>query len=175
MSSLTGSISPGGGSFGQGALQAQSGLANALSGVGAPALSKASGYFSTLAGGNRAQITQAVAPDVQNINSVYGGTARTLSRFLRGPTKDVAMADAERQRAGQIGNLFSGVRPQANTALAGIGESAVSGASGIFGSQAQLAQQAEEQSAQNTTAAGTGFGGLLFNLLKTFVKQPATG
>jgi hypothetical protein len=85
------------------------------------------------------------------------------------------MAEADRERAGQIGNLFSTARAGANTALAGLGSSTVSagnsataGAGGLFGQQAQIGQQADIASGQLGAQAGAGFGGLLFNLLKTF-------
>lgn len=142
---------------------------------GMPQLQQAGNYFSTLAGGNRAATTQALAPDIEGIQSIYGGTARTLSRFLRGPEKDTQMAELERQRAGQIGSLFRGARPQANANLASLGGSAVTagqqgtqGAAGIFGQSAQLSQQAGQFASKQSEQAGADFGGLLFQLLKQY-------
>ncbi len=146
-----------------------------LSGIGGPALGQASKYFQQLAGGNRATMTQALAPQIQATNDVYGGTARTLSRFTRGPTQQVQMAEAERERGGQIGSLFATARPQAASALAGIGSGAFSGANaalggtgGIFGQQAGQGMQSRFGGAQLGMEAGQGFGGLLFNLLKNY-------
>ncbi len=148
--------------------------------MGIPQLQQAGGYFSSLAGGNRAQMTQTLAPDIANINSVYGGTARSMSRFLRGPTKDTQLAEADRQRAGQIGSLFSAGRTNANSALAGLGganvgqgTSATTGAGGLFSSQANLGQQADIAGAGISSSAGAGFGGLLFNLLRNFGPKAA--
>jgi hypothetical protein len=142
-------------------------------GIGGPALGQAAGYFGKLAGGNRATMTQALSPEISSINSVYGGTARTLGRFLRGPEKDVAMAGAEQQRAGQIGSLFSTARPQANAALAGIGQSAfggstaaAGGAGGVFGQQAGQLQGGLFGNAALMGEAGKGFGSLFMQLLQ---------
>lgn len=150
-----------------------SGLAGKLSGMGTANLSKAGGYFSSLAGGNRAGMTQALQPDIQNINSVYGGTARTMSRFLRGPERDTQLAETERQRAGQIGSLFSGGRSSANSALAGMGSGemgagigAAGGAGGIFSGLAKQGQDSQFEQAKLQQQAGQGWGGLMFNLLK---------
>ena len=147
--------------------------ATTQAGIGGPALGQAAGYFSKLAGGNRATMTQALAPQISDINSVYGGTARTLARFTRGPTAQVAQAGAEQQRAGQIGNLFSTARTGANQALAGIGQGALSGstqaaagAGGVFGQQTGQALQAGIAGGNFGMQTGAGVGNLLFNLMK---------
>lgn len=144
-------------------------------GIAGPALGQASRYFGQLAGGNRATMTQALAPQIQATNDVYGGTARTLARFTRGPTQQVQMAEAERERGGAIGSLFATARPQANSALAGIGQgafggstAAAGGAGGVFGQQAGQLQGGLFGNAAIQQQAGTGFGGLLFNLLKAY-------
>jgi hypothetical protein len=167
-------------SQGQGATQGQTAAGTQLSqnaatqsAIGGPALGQAAGYFSKLAGGNRATMTQALAPQISDINSVYGGTARTLARFTRGPTAQVAQAGAEQQRAGQIGSMFSTARTGANAELAGIGQgaltgstSAAAGAGGVFGQQAGQALQAGVAGGNMEMQAGAGIGNLLFNLMK---------
>jgi len=186
MGGMLGGIQPGG-SGGAGAFKNLGALGTnlqntgtTLTGLGVPQLQQAGGYFSKLASGNRATMTQALSPEISQINSVYGGTARTLSRFLRGPTRDVQMAEGERQRAGQIGGLFATARPQANTALAALGSQTVgqgvgaAGAAGsLFGTQAKLGQEADIANAQLQSEAGQGFGGLLFNILKTWGPKAA--
>lgn len=186
MSGLIGNIQPGG-SGGAGAFKglgqvgtSLQGTGGQLTGMGIPQLQQAGGYFSSLAGGNRATMTQALAPEISGTNAIYGGTARTLSRFLRGPQRDTQLAETERERGGAIGNLFNTARPQANAALAGLGGQNVSqgtgarlGAGSLFGTQANLGQSADIANAQIQSQAGAGFGGLLFNLLKTFAKPGA--
>src|ERR1019366_3280321 len=157
-----GGVSAGGGAVGQSALGAQTGIANNLSstgagmvGTGQQQLGSAGKYFSTLASGNRAATATALAPAVGNINSVYGGTARTLNRFTRGPDKTVQMAETERERAGQVSSLFRDAPGQANQALATLGANNTSmgigaqgTAAGIFGGQAGLSQNAQIASNQ---------------------------
>lgn len=157
-------------------------LGGQLGGMGTANLSKAGGYFSSLAGGNRASTAQTLAPDVSNINSVYGGTARTLGRFLRGPEAGVQGAEAERERAGQIGRLFGGARSGANSALAGLGAgevgagaSASQGAGGLFASVGAQGQSSRFGGAQLEHQAGSDFGGLMFNLLKQYSGRSAGG
>lgn len=171
------------------ALTAQTGAANQLteqsgqlSRQGMPQLQQAGRYFSTLASGNRGAMTQALAPDIESIRDVYGGTARTLSRFLRGPEKDVQLAETERERAGQIGGLFRGGRMGANTQLAGMGGAATGaaasgfgGAAGIFGGQAESGMRNRFGGADLEHQAGQDFGGLLFNILKMYSQQGGSG
>ena len=177
---LSPKIPPGGSAIGQQAFVAQggagrnlSGMGSNLAGIGMPALAQSGRYFSTLAGGNRGAMTQALSPEISNISDVYTGAGRSLSRFLRGPEKDVQMGELERNRAGQIGSLLAGGRGAANQSLANFGVaatgaagSAYSGAGSIFGSQAKTAQDARIAEVQAQEQAGQGFGGLFFNLLK---------
>jgi hypothetical protein len=139
--------------------------------IGTSALGQSAGYFGKLAGGNRAVMSQALGPQISSLNDVYGGTARTLARFTRGPTQQVQMAESERERGGQIGSLFSTARTGANQALAGIGQGAFQGSTGaaagagsIFGQQVGQSLQGEQMGMQ----AGAGVGNLLFNLLKMY-------
>ena len=192
MGGLSPKVSPGGGALGQSLLGQQSSIGQGLNttgqglmGTGQQQLGSAGKYFSTLASGNRAATTQALAPAVGNINSVYGGTARTLDRFTRGPDKTVQMAETERERAGQVSSLFRDAPGQANQALAGLGSTnltaglgAQTSAAGIFGGEAGLAQNAQITQNQQQQQAGQGFGGLLFNALKMYgpaIAAPATG
>lgn len=164
---------------------AATGLANTgsqLTGQGMPQIQQAGRYFSTLANGNQAAQAQALAPDVENIQRVYGGTAKTLSRFLRGPERDTQMADLERERAGQIGSLFRNSRPQANANLAQFGGASVDagmGATGqaanIFGSQANRGMEDRYRGADLSRQAGSDFGGLIFNMLRMYGKGGGGG
>lgn len=158
------------------------GQSKSLFGMGMPQLQQAGRYFSTMARGNKAAMTQALAPDIENLQSVYGGTARTLARFLRGPEKDVQMAELERERAGQIGSLFRAARPAANTALANLGMQTAGMATGgagtagsIFGQQAGQAQASRFGGANLQSQAGEDFGSLIFNLLKMYSKSGRGG
>jgi len=182
MNSVNPKVTPGGSAIGQQALAGQSAQGKQLAGQGTglfnqgmPQLQQSGKYFSTLAGGNRAAMTQALSPEIESTNAVYGGATKTLSRFLRGPEKDVQLAETERERAGAIGRLFGQGRTAANANLASVGAGNVgagmqaSGAAGsMFGSVARTSQDAQIEQNKEQMQAGQGFGGLLFNVLKSF-------
>lgn len=161
-----------------GAANALSGQAGQLSRMGLPALQQSGKYFSTLASGNRSAMGQALAPQIEATNDVYGGTARTLGRFLRGPEKDLQLAETERERAGGVASLFRNGRSSAAGALAAFGSGLTgqagqqqSAAGSIFGQQAALGQANRYQGAELEHQAGSDFGGLMFNLLKMYANK----
>jgi hypothetical protein len=152
-----------------------------LSAFGMPKLQQAGNYFSTLAGGNRAAIGQAVAPDAQNINSVYGGTQRTLNRFLRGPDRDFQTGELARQRASGIGSLFTGARTRGVAGLtemgqfgASAGASSLGGAAGIAGQVGSSAMSNRYAGADLQRQAGSDTAGFIFQLLKSGACNPRT-
>ncbi len=158
-----------------GAASALTGQAQGLSSLGMPALQQSGKYFSTLASGNRSAMTQALSPQIEATNDIYGGTARSLSRFLRGPEKDVQMAEGERNRAGAVSSLFRSGRNTAANSLAAFGSgltgqaAANTGAAGsIFGQQEAAGRANRFGNADLTHQAGSDFGGLIFNLLKNY-------
>lgn len=181
-------VAPGGSAIGQQAFGQQLGAAGDLKGQGNQLFQQGQGqlqqsgrYFSTMASGNRGAMTQALSPEISSLNDVYGGTGRTLSRFLRGPEKDVQLGELERNRAGQVGSLFTTGRANANAALTGMGTSAVgtgvgaTGAAGsLFGGAARTAQDARVEELKAQQQAGAGFGSLFINLLKLGM-APSTG
>lgn len=146
----------------------------ALTGFGMPKLQQAGNYYSTLAGGNRAATTQALAPETGQINELYGGTQRTLARFLRGPDRDYQMGELSRQRTGALGSLFSGARARGVEGLVNLGQYGVSqgagmtgGAAGIAGDVARAGMQNRLTAADLQRQAGSDTAGLLFQLLKS--------
>src|SRR5262245_21152947 len=80
-------------------------------------------YFQTLLGGNRAAMAQAVAGPTAQITSNYRGASRALDQQgVRGAARDQAVADLNRQRAGQIAGLTTGMQPYAAEQLASMGQ-----------------------------------------------------
>lgn len=153
-----------------------------LTNTGLPQLQQAGKYFSTLMGGNRAALQQQLAPDVANLNDVYGGTQRTLSRFLKGPDRDYQMGELSRQRAGAIGSLFTGARDRGAAGLLSLGQygvsqgtSALSGAAGIAGNAGQSLFQNRAYGNQITGQAGASTAQLLFSLLQSYLMQRGGG
>ena len=164
----------------EGAQRTQTGAANQLteqgsqlSGFGMPKLQQAGNYFSTLAGGNRAATTQALAPETEQINALYGGTQRTLQRFLKGPDRDYQMGELTRQRTGALGSLFSGARERGVSGLVSLGQYGTSqgaqltqGAAGIAGDVARGQQQNRLSGYDLQRQAGQDTASLIFQLLK---------
>lgn len=88
-----------------------------------PALSKALGYYTQLASGNRAQIGQAIAPDMAAAGEVYKGAERGLeARTAPGPTRDRQMGEMARQKAGQMALMPMQARSGAYGNLATMGQ-----------------------------------------------------
>lgn len=82
----------------------------------------ATSYYSTLLRGNRAAQSQAVAAPRAAISDVYGGAEKGLEKSgLRGASRDVAAGELQREKAGKISSLITGVQPGAANALANIG------------------------------------------------------
>ncbi len=91
--------------------------------MGAPAYGKAVDYYSTLLGGDRAKMQQAVAPAAGQISDTYRGAQANLERMgIRGGGRDQAMAELNRQQAGQLGQLTVGMQPMAAQQLGQLGQ-----------------------------------------------------
>jgi hypothetical protein len=153
-----------------------------LSGYGMPKLQQAGNYFSSLASGNRAQTAQTLAPEVQNINDVYGGTQRTLSRFLRGPDRDYQMGELSRNRANAIGGLFRDARDKGVAGLVNLGQygtsqgtAALTGGAGIAGGVSNTAMNNRYAGAQLQSQAGSDTAALIFQLLKAYATKAPGG
>lgn len=149
------------------------GQGRTLTNYGMPQLQQASRYYSTLAGGNRAALSQTMAPDVQHINATYGGTQRTLSRFLKGPDRDFQLGELARQRAGAIGGLFTGARDRGVAGLTSLGQYGVSqgseltrGAAGVAGNVQAAAGNARLAGEDIQSRAGADMGRLVFEILQ---------
>lgn len=166
----------------QSALTAQTGAANQLtaqskqlSQVGMPALRQSTSYFSKLAGGDKGAMQSSLAPEIGNINKTYGTTQQTISRFLRGPSRDFQLGEAERERAGAVSGLYGPARANANSMLANIAQGTNSAAAGeagtagsLFGANASQGAANRFGGAQLQEQAGADFGNLAFNLFKNF-------
>jgi hypothetical protein len=174
----------------QGAQQAGSaltGMGKTLFGTGTgmvaegqSTLAQPTGFYRKLLTGSRALMSQAISQPRAAISDVYRGAERGLEQGgVRGAQRDVARGELSRQKAGQIGSLITGVQPGAAAALTGIGQNQVSQGAGIAGTGAQATGASGNiyagllgQGSQNRQYArsegenfGSGFGGLVFDLL----------
>jgi hypothetical protein len=147
---------------------------------GQTTLAQPTNYYSRLLSGNRALASQAVAAPRGAITDVYRGAERNLEQGgVRGAARDVAKAEIGRSRAGQISSLITGVQPAAAGALTSIGETQTGQGAGIAstgvsatGTSGSLYSNLLGQGTQNRQYArgegekfGSGFGGLIFDLL----------
>jgi hypothetical protein len=144
-----------------------------LTAQGMPGAQQAGSYYSTLLGGNRAQMAEATAGGRGAITDQYRGAERSLERSgIRGATGDLAKAELSRDRVGKIAGLTTGVQGQAannladlSTNLVGQGGNRLGAAgsiwSGLLGNRTSARYDAEGTH-QATSAA---FGRTLFDLL----------
>ena len=152
-----------------------------LTSYGLPQLQQASGYFSKLASGGRGVTNQVLAPETERINALYGGTQRTLTRFLRGPDRDYQLGELSRERVGALASMGRSAREagvgglvnlgqygvNAGQGFAQAGASALGGAAGIASNVSSQAGNARIAGADLQRQAGADIGGLLFQILKS--------
>jgi hypothetical protein len=145
----------------------------ALTNLGVPAARKSIGYWQTLLGGSRAAMAQATAGPRGAITDVYRGAERGLERSgVQGASRDRAEAELNRDRAGQISGLTTGVQPMAAGALGDLGMSATSTGLGAYGNAGSIWSSLLGQGAKNREYArgegeksGSSIGKLIFDIL----------
>lgn len=113
----------------------------AATGMGLDTLSQPTSYWSKLLGGNRASMAQATAGARGSITDIYRGAERGIDRSnIRGAQRDVAKSDLNRDRAGKIAGLTTGVQPAAAESLAGVGNNMAQIGTSMSGQGGQLQQ-----------------------------------
>lgn len=160
----------------QGIADTQLGMTKQAFGSGLPMLNQAGSYWSTLLGGNRTAMSAATAGPRAAITDQYRGAELGLKRAgVTGGVRDQSLAELSRDRAAKVAGLTTGVQPAAAQGLSGIGANLLgvsqgfgSNAGGLYGSLMQnTTQNAMYQSGQ-AASAGSSFGSLLFDLLKSY-------
>lgn len=148
---------------------------------GAPLTQQAGNYWSTLLGGNRAQMAQATAAPRAAITDTYRGAESNLERSgVRGAQRDVAQAELGRQRAGQIAGLTTGIQPFAaqqlgamGSDLTGKGGQLASSAGTIWNSLLGEGYKNRVYARDEGAEASAGIGPILFDILNaSFGKKP---
>lgn len=157
------------------------GIGDILYGQGKGSLGRATSYYETLLGrGGRGAMESAVAPAAESISDLYGGVSKSLEGSnVRGGVRDMALAEAEREKRGKISRLTAGVQPGAASALGDIGKfqtgtgvGATGASAGIYsdllgkGLQSRglgLTGRLEGEKARGQT--GSDIGNMLFTLL----------
>jgi len=159
------------------------GVGRSLYGQGTSTLQQPTSYYQTLLGkGGRGAMESAVAPQAESISDLYKGVSRGLEGSnVRGGVKDLALAEAEREKTGRISRLTAGVQPAAASALTDIGRfqtgtgiGATSEAGGLYSnllgqgrSNRALGLQAGLAANEQSSSAGQNIGQLLFTLLSS--------
>lgn len=154
------------------------GRGRALLDQGGEALQRSGQYFTRLASGDRGTMAQELAPDVQNVNDVYGGARRSLSRFLRGPEKDMQLGELERERAGGVARIFRDARPNAvarlldfGSSTTGMGGGFLERAAGIQGGLGRQFTQNRFRAEDQEHESGQEFGSVLADLLRQYAQR----
>jgi hypothetical protein len=144
-------------------------------------LQQPTNYWSKLLGGNRASMAQATAAPRGAITDIYRGAERGVERSgVRGAARDVQKGELNRQRAGQIAGLTTGVQPAAAESLANIGAGTASlggqlsgqggsmmGAGGnIFSNLLGQGQANRQYGRAEGEKAGGGIGSFLFDIIR---------
>lgn len=88
-----------------------------------PGFQQAENYYQSLASGNPQQIASAVGPATSQINAASQGAVQQIQQNMpRGGAEQMAVANVEQQRAGQIGNLGTQAYTSAFPALASLSQ-----------------------------------------------------
>lgn len=140
-------------------------------------------YYQTLLRGNRAAMTQAVAPSIAQATDVFRGAERGYDRAgLRGAARDVATADLGRARASHIASLTTGVQPAAAAALAAMGEGQIQQGAGLYGTAGNIysnllsdASQHRQWATKEGTASGQAWGGLTRDIIGAITGKKSGG
>lgn len=119
----------------------QSGLAKTMTGLagdsfaaGGPALNKAMDYYRTLASGSRGAIDSALAPARAGLTDTYSGAQRGIEATTgAGPQRDRAIAEMQRQKAGQMGIMPFNAQAGAVGAMADLGGSMLNRGASLYG------------------------------------------
>lgn len=101
--------------------------------IAGPALNKAMQHYMQLAGGNRAQLQGAMAPEMNMLMDTYKGAQMGTERMAPGPQRDHAIAELYRQKAGQMGMMPMQARQQAFGQLGSMGMDLNQGANQMYG------------------------------------------
>ena len=151
-----------------------------------PDFEQSAGYFRNILSGDRAAAAGALAPDIAAITDNYRGAERSAQANLRGGTRDLAMAELNRDRVGKTAGLRAALRPGAATALGDIGRfrtttglNQVNQGAGLLAGAVPplsnvysgLSNNAMQQGAY-ANQAGSAFGNILIDILKGQQKSP---
>lgn len=144
-----------------------------LLGDAQPWTQQAGSYYQKLLSGNRGAMNQATAGSAAQISATYRGAEQGLNRaMIRGGAKDTAVAELNRDRAGALAGLTTGVQPGAAAALGQLGQQGtamglnglIGASTGLEGASRQYGNQAlnyGQNAREDMAGVGRSFGELL--------------
>lgn len=140
---------------------------------GAGAVTPAMNYYQRLLSGNRQDMMQAVAPEINSMNAQSTGLVNAQREMMpRGGMSTAQTSMIPWQNRGAINNLLFSVRPQAASALGQLGGNMISqglGAmglgSGMTNSMLNYGLNARQQNFDQGQSIGSAFGGAYQNYL----------
>lgn len=159
-----------------------------LAGAGA-AYDQVGSYLSPILQGSRGAMNQALAPDLAAITETYRGAGKSLEQSgLRGGTRDLAMAELNRDKAGKLALLPTQARQGAASGMLDVGQgragvgatqaatagnlfgqatNAKQGATGAYGTLFSGAQRQSENLQEKNAGAGGAIGSMIFDTVKS--------
>lgn len=150
----------------------QSGLANEISSMGKgqmqmgqPAMQKAMQYYMTLAGGGRGAMNAAMAPERNQMAETYRGAEQgMMARMAPGASRDKAIAEMYRSKAGNMAMMPFMARQNAMGQLAGMGGQMMDRGGNLMGAAANALSGASSTGARASDAqarSGSAWGDLI--------------
>ncbi len=150
----------------------QSGLANEVSSMGKgqmqmgqPAMQKAMQYYMTLAGGGRGAMNAAMAPERGQMAESYRGAEQgMMARMAPGASRDKAIAEMYRSKAGQMGTMPFMARQNAMGQLAGMGGQFMDRGANMMGTAGNILSGASSTGSRASDASaksGSAYGDLI--------------
>lgn len=138
-------------------------------------LGQAGNYYKGILG-NRSQAQAALAPEMTTALEYYRGAGNKAKRTLTGGTRDMAVAELDRQKVGQLAGMLPAARREAAEGLTGVGGTALQGGTALTGQGAGLfdtSARIGSQNFQNATTlynqsqkGGQSWGGAIFDIIK---------
>lgn len=143
--------------------------------TGVSGASTAANYYKSLLSGGRAGLTAATAPEAGAALDYYKGAEGKVQNTMRGGGRDMALAELDRQKTGQLAMLPAQARAGAAQGLVGASapllqsgtaqtEAGVNAGYGAAGAGTQLFNQATT-SADRQSKAGSGIGGMIYDAI----------
>lgn len=142
---------------------------------GARYLGDAGRYYQGILG-SRSQAQASLAPEMTTALEYYRGAGNKARRTLTGGTRDMALAELDRQKVGQLAGMVPAARRAAAEGITGVGGTAMQGGTALTGQGAGLydtaARIASEQFGQagelrrQAQEGGKTWGGTVFDILK---------